>query len=74
MLGVFVVGFFLRGVRATPAFVGTLVAQAVVVATFAGTGISYLWYNVIGCVVMIGCAGGAEAFVRWRERLPATTG
>jgi Na+/proline symporter len=53
MLGVFLVGFFIKRVRGTPVFVSTLVAQACVVAVFALTKIGFLWYNVIGCGVVI---------------------
>jgi Na+/proline symporter len=53
MLGVFIVGFFFRRVRATPAFVATLAAQAIVVAVFALSSIGFLWYNVIGCAAVI---------------------
>src|SRR5207245_2768423 len=53
MLGVFVVGFFLPRVRATPAFIATLAAQAIVIAVFALSGIGFLWYNVIGCAAVL---------------------
>jgi Na+/proline symporter len=53
MLGVFLVGFFIRKVGGTPVFWATLVAQATVVAIFLTSGISYLWYNVIGCAVVV---------------------
>jgi Na+/proline symporter len=53
MLGVFLVGFFLKRVRGTPAFIGVVVAQAVVVAVFALSSIGFLWYNVIGCAAVI---------------------
>jgi Na+/proline symporter len=53
MLGVFLIGFFIKRVRGTPVFIATLVAQACVVAVFALTKIGFLWYNVIGCGVVI---------------------
>jgi Na+/proline symporter len=53
MLGVFLVGFFLKWVKGTAAFWATVVAQAVVVAVFAASSIGYLWYNVIGCAVVL---------------------
>jgi SSS family transporter len=53
MLGVFLVGFFLPRVRATPAFVGTLVAEAAVLLVFVATPIGFLWYNVIGCAAVV---------------------
>jgi len=56
MLGVFLVGFFLPRVRGTPVFAAALVAQAVVVATWLGSDIGFLWYNVIGCVAVVAVA------------------
>jgi uncharacterized sodium:solute symporter family permease YidK len=52
-LGVFLVGFFLKRVRATPVFVATLVGQALVVAVFLYSKIGFLWYNVIGCAAVV---------------------
>jgi len=53
MLGVFLVGFFVKRVGGTAAFVGVVVAQALVVATFALSSIGFLWYNVIGCAAVV---------------------
>jgi hypothetical protein len=53
MLGVFLVGFFLKWVRPTPVFIATLVAQAAVVGVFALSKIGFLWYNVIGCGALV---------------------
>jgi Na+/proline symporter len=48
MLGLFMVGFFLRWVDGTAAFGGAVVAQVLVLALFRFSSISYLWYNLIG--------------------------
>jgi Na+/proline symporter len=53
MMGVFLVGFFLKRVRATPVFVATLAAQALVVLVFLFSKIGFLWYNVIGCAAVV---------------------
>jgi Na+/proline symporter len=53
LLGVFVLAFFFRSVRGTGAFWGMLAGEACVFAAFQFTGISFLWYNVIGCAVVI---------------------
>lgn len=53
LLGVFVLAFFFRNVGGTAAFWGMLAGEAVVFAAFSFTGISFLWYNVIGCVVVV---------------------
>ena len=53
LLGVFVLAFFFRGVGGTAAFLGMLAGEAVVFWAFFYTSISFLWYNVIGCAVVI---------------------
>ncbi|HEY7388165.1 MAG TPA: sodium:solute symporter [Bryobacteraceae bacterium] len=53
LLGVFVLAFFFRSVRGTGAFWGMLLGEAFVFAAFLFTGISFLWYNVIGCAVVV---------------------
>jgi len=50
------VGFFIRGIRGTAVFWGGLVAQVVVLVLFftvPDSTLSYLWYNVIGCITCI---------------------
>ncbi len=61
MLGVFLVGFFLRRVRGNAAFVATLLGEAAVLASAAFGSMGYLWYNVIGCAVVVGLAPVIEA-------------
>jgi SSS family transporter len=53
MLGVFIVGFFLKKVRGTAAFWATVAGEALVVAAWLGTGVGFLWYNVIGCGAVV---------------------
>ena len=53
MLGVFLVGFFTRRVSGTTAFVAVVAAQAAVLAAWLGSSIGFLWYNVIGCGVVV---------------------
>ena len=53
MLGVFVLAFFFRRVGANGAFFGVLAGEAAIFTAHAFTRISFLWYNVIGCLVVI---------------------
>ena len=53
LLGVFVLAFWFRRVTGTGAFIGMLVGEVAIFAAFWFTSISFLWYNVIGCVVVI---------------------
>jgi SSS family solute:Na+ symporter len=56
LLGCFVLAFAARRVRGTATFVGMLAGESAILATAVFTDISWLWYNVIGCVVVVGTA------------------
>ncbi|QRK05642.1 sodium:solute symporter [Archangium violaceum] len=53
VLGIFLVAFFFKSVRGNAVFLAALTSQGTVLALFAFTGISYLWFNVIGCVLVV---------------------
>ena len=54
ILGIFLVAFFLRAVRGSAVFTAALTSQALVLVLFYTTRIGYLWYNLIGCFVVLG--------------------
>ncbi len=53
LLGVFVLAFFFKSVGANGAFFGVLAGEAAIFSAYFFTKISYLWYNVVGCIVVI---------------------
>ena len=53
MLGVFVLAFLPWRVRGHGAFTGMLAGLAAVWWTSATTDISFLWYNLVGCLVTV---------------------
>lgn len=53
ILGIFLAAFYVRKVGGPAVFVGALVAEACVLACFAFTKIGFLWYNLIGCVLVV---------------------
>jgi Na+/proline symporter len=53
LLGVFTLAFFFREVSGTGAFIGMLAGETAIFYAYLFTGISFLWYNVIGCLVVI---------------------
>ncbi len=53
LLGVFTLAFFFRRVNGNGAFWGMVAGEAAIFSAFLFSGISFLWYNVIGCVVVI---------------------
>jgi Na+/proline symporter len=57
LLGVFLLAFFFPRVNGTAAFVGVLAGEAAIFYTHSTGQVGFLWYNVIGCgvVVLTGC-------------------
>jgi SSS family solute:Na+ symporter len=53
ILGLFLVAFFMRGVRGSAVFFAGVIAQTLVLVLFFTSSIGYLWYNVIGCVAVL---------------------
>jgi SSS family transporter len=52
LLGVFVLAFCFKSVGANGAFCGVLAGEAAIFAADLFTRISFLWYNVVGCLVV----------------------
>ncbi|MEZ4473726.1 MAG: sodium:solute symporter [bacterium] len=61
ILGIFLVAFFLKWVRATPAFLAALLAQTGVIVLYFVSDIGFLWFNVIGCALVVGAAALLQA-------------
>jgi Na+/proline symporter len=53
LLGIFLLGFYFKRVTGTAAFVGALAGEAAVLYCFFRTPIAFLWYNVVGAVVVV---------------------
>jgi len=53
MLGVFVLACFFPSVKGRGAFWGVLLGEAAVFACWYLTTVAFLWYNVLGCVVVV---------------------
>ncbi|HOK44635.1 MAG TPA: sodium:solute symporter [Bryobacteraceae bacterium] len=67
MLGVFVLAFYFPRVRGNAAFIGVLAGEAAIFYSHWFTQISFLWYNVIGCAIVVGTGLLISRF----ERRPA---
>ena len=53
ILGIFLVAFYFKKASGTATFYGAIISEIIVVLCFIFTGISFLWYNVIGCLLVI---------------------
>jgi Na+/proline symporter len=72
LLGVFVLAFFFRNVGANGAFFGVIAGEIAIFSAFRFTSISFLWYNVIGCVVVIATGLVVSVFERRRSLVAQT--
>jgi hypothetical protein len=54
ILGIFLTGFYIKRVNGHAVFMAALVAEAGVIGCYMFTDISFLWYNLVGCVLVIG--------------------
>ncbi len=55
ILGIFLTAFYIRRIGANATFLGALIAEGVVLTLFVfyNEQIGYLWYNFIGCALMV---------------------
>jgi SSS family solute:Na+ symporter len=56
MLGIFFTAFFLKGVKGKAVFYAALLGEAVVLVCFWFNKDAYLWYNPLGCGLVMGLA------------------
>lgn len=59
MLGIFLVAFYLKSIQGAAVFIAAIIAQVLVIVLFVLdayniTGIGFLWFNVIGAVLVVG--------------------
>ena len=75
ILGIFMVAFFMKSIGARAVFIAALIAEALILALYWANGegywlligdtwhllkIAYLWFNPIGCLLVMGIAWGVE--------------
>lgn len=53
ILGIFLVAFYTKKISGNSVFISALIAEAVVLYCFIFTSIPFLWYNVIGCLLVV---------------------
>jgi Na+/proline symporter len=66
LLGVFILAFFFQRVRGSAAFWAMLAGEASILICFFFTNIAFLWYNVIGTVIVV-VFGALFSISRGRE-------
>jgi SSS family solute:Na+ symporter len=69
-LALFLVGVFLRWIHGTAVFLSAVITQVLIIVFYFNLSISYLWYNLIGCLICVGLAFLLEAVLRTLGRGP----
>jgi Na+/proline symporter len=62
VLGIFLVAFLIKSVTGTPVLIAALIAQATVIGLYFASAIGFLWYNVIGCGIVVCVASLLQLF------------
>jgi len=70
ILGIFLTAFYLKRVGGTAVFVAAIAAELIVLACFRFSTISFLWYNLIGCAIVMIVASALAASGMRRTRTP----
>ncbi len=56
ILGIFLIAFYFKKIGGNATFIAALIAESAVLGCFFFSEIPYLWFNVIGCVLLIAMA------------------
>ncbi len=56
ILGIFLVAFYIRYVQSRAVFIAAILSEAIVIYLFFTTDIGFLWFNVIGCSLVVALA------------------
>ena len=67
VLGIFMLAFFVKRATGTPTFLAAIAGEALVAYLFLYTKISFLWYNVFGCLTVIFTATLLSLILRKRS-------
>jgi Na+/proline symporter len=60
ILGIFLTAFLLKRVGGNAVFLAAVLAEATVIALYFTTDIGYLWYNLVGCGMVLGLSGALQ--------------
>lgn len=69
ILGIFLVSFYIKSVRGSATFYAAILAEVGVVYCFLFTDISFLWYNVVGCLLVVFFSIPINRFLQARKKI-----
>jgi solute:Na+ symporter, SSS family len=72
ILGIFLIAFYFKKIRGRATFIATIIAELTVLACFVFTKIPYLWFTVIGCLILISLAHLLNPFLNKGDGIRGT--
>jgi len=69
ILGIFLIAFYFKKIGGNATFIAAIIAELAVLTCYFFTKIPYLWFNVIGCVILVVLANVMNPLVK--EQKPA---
>lgn len=63
ILGVFLCAFYIKYVKGNAVFIAALIAESCVITMWLTTDVPFLWFNVIGCLLVVVLALGLQRVV-----------
>jgi len=67
ILGIFLIAFYFKKIGGNATFVAAIIAELTVLACYFFTRIPYLWFNVIGCVLLVILANAMNPLLKGRR-------
>jgi len=71
ILGIFVVGFYLKKIGGSATFIAALITEVIVFSCWMMDVMAFLWLNVVGCVLVVLIAGILQRFQKNALEKPA---
>jgi SSS family transporter len=68
ILGIFLVAFYIKYIGGHAVFIAAIIAEIIVLGLFKFTDIPYLWFNFVGCMLVILLAFILEIFLFKRQK------
>ncbi|MDP2363117.1 MAG: hypothetical protein Q8M94_05035, partial [Ignavibacteria bacterium] len=70
ILGIFLVAFYTKNISGNSVFTSAIIAEAVVIYCFLFTAIPFLWYNVIGCLLVVILSFAINQILKIKSEIP----
>jgi len=67
ILGIFLIAFYFKNIHGTATFYAAIIAEIVVLILFFLDAVPYLWFNFIGCIIVIVIGFIFQSFTKQKQ-------